>query len=439
MKSTILPRQQESMKILVVEDSPTLRHATSTYIRTAGHEALMATCGEEALQVVDKNPVDMIIMDVEMPGLDGFETTRLVREWLGDHWIPIIFVTGHSEDQSLREGIEAGGDDYLIKPVSSVILTAKIRAMERLISMRDELKTANEALLKLSQKDGLTGLYNRRTFDQKAEEHWKLATRNQAPMAILLLDIDYFKLYNDEYGHPAGDECLRLISTALRRCMSRPGDIVARYGGEEFIALLPATPESGAKHVAEHVRKTIEALHIKHRGSRISDRVTVSVGLSVANFTTGTCLSRQISLADDALYKSKNKGRNCVTMNNYKPDTSVLVVDDDPTSLAVISKTLHGHCAVITTQSGEECLSIARDMMPDVILLDVYLPGVNGYEVCRELKNDSSTANIPVILISVCEREQLLDFGKQVNANACLVKPLERHQLIAKIRTYLPD
>ena len=427
------------MKILVVEDSPTLRHATSTYIRNAGHDPLVAKCGEEALQVVDKNPVDMIIMDVEMPGLDGFETTRLIREWLGDHWIPIIFVTGHSEDASLNEGIEAGGDDYLIKPVSSVILTAKIRAMERLVSMREQLTQVNEELRQLSQTDGLTGLYNRRTFDAKAEEHWRLATRSQEPTAILLLDIDYFKLYNDEYGHQAGDECIRLISTALKRCLNRPGDVLARYGGEEFIALLTNTPEAGAKHVAEHIRRTIEALHIKHRASKVSDRVTVSIGVSLANFTTGTSLSRQISLADKALYKAKDHSRNTVSFYSYAPDTSVLVVDDDATSLATIGKALHGHCAVINTKNGAECVELAREMKPDVILLDVYLPGVNGYEVCRTLKENEQTSSIPVILISVCEKQQLQHFSEKVNANACLQKPFRKEQLVAAIRSYLED
>jgi len=425
------------MKILVVEDSPTLRHATSTYIRNAGHEPVIAKCGEEALQVFDTNPVDMIIMDVEMPGLDGFETTRLIREWLGDHWIPIIFVTGHSDDNSLRAGIEAGGDDYLIKPVSSVILTAKIRAMERLVEMRNQLNQANDDLRRLSQKDGLTNLFNRRTFDEKAAQQWRQATRNQECLAIMLLDIDHFKLYNDEYGHQAGDECIRLISTALRRCINRPGDIIARYGGEEFIALLTNTPEEGALCVAEKVRATIESLHIKHRGSRNSDRVTVSIGLSCNSYTTGTSLENQISLADNALYTSKAKGRNRVTLSKFAPTHTVLLVDDDTISLMTIEKSLEGHCTLISTQNGEDALKFARDIKPDIVLLDVYLPGVNGYEVCSRLKENMDTADIPVILISVCEQAELLEFGRRVGADACLTKPLDKHQLIAKIRQFV--
>lgn len=425
------------MKILLVEDSATLRHAMSSYIRAFGHDPLIASSGEEALQIVDKTPVDMIVMDVEMPGLDGFETTRLIREWLGDHWIPIIFVTGKSEDEDLEHGINAGGDDYLIKPVSQVILKAKIQAMERITNMRDQLNQLNQDLKNLSQIDGLTQLYNRRTFEEKAHEHWRLATRSKDPLAILLLDIDHFKLFNDYYGHPAGDECIKLVSSALQKCLNRPSDLVARYGGEEFIVMLPNTPQDGAYHVAEHIRKTVEKLNLKHRASTSSDRVTVSIGGSVVNFTTGSSLQQQISLADKALYESKQCGRNRSTVKLYNPHNTVLVVDDDEISIDIITETLRGHSTVVSTRSGEECLNMAKELKPDVIILDVYLPGVNGYAVCQSLRDDPSTAMIPVILISVCDREELTRFGKKVKANACLQKPLEHHRLIAKVNQFI--
>ncbi|WP_075185778.1 diguanylate cyclase [Teredinibacter haidensis] len=425
------------MKILLVEDSPTLRYATSTYIRQAGHEPIIATCGEEALQVVDNTPVDMVIMDVEMPGLDGFETTRLIREWLGDHWVPIIFVTGCNDEKSLKEGIEAGGDDYLIKPVSSVILTAKIRAMGRIATMRDQLNEANKELLFLSEKDGLSGLYNRRTFDTKAEEHWKLSTRTQEPLSILLMDIDHFKLYNDTYGHQSGDECIRLISTAIKRCVNRPGDLVGRYGGEEFIALLPNTTEEGALHVAEHIRKTIEALRLKHRGLTQNDRVTISIGASVTNVTTGTSLSHQVAMADQALYKSKHKGRNRVTLATYTPNACVLAVDNDQNSLAALEETLDGHCALVTSQSKEESLLLVSELKPDIILINAHLLDTNGYEICQALKGNDKTNETPVILTSDGEKEELESFSKKFHANAYLQKPFNTHQLLAKIRLYL--
>ncbi|WP_019604346.1 diguanylate cyclase domain-containing protein [Teredinibacter turnerae] len=426
------------MKILLVEDSPTLRHATSTYIRNAGHDPILAKSGEEALQIVDTTPVDMIIMDVEMPGLDGFETTRLIREWLGEHWVPIIFVTGLAEDANLREGIDVGGDDYLVKPVNQVILSAKIRAMERILNMRNELNRLNEELVQLSQRDSLTGLFNRRTFEEKSTEVWRHATRSQQPVTVILMDIDYFKLYNDEYGHQAGDRCIRMVANALHRCLNRPNDIVARYGGEEFIALLPNTPIEGAQHVTELIRETVEEMHIKHRGSKMSDRVTVSLGSTTTNFTTAIDLNRLISQADRALYEAKNDGRNRATVTLHSPEATVLVVDDDEQSLNSIHQALEGHCALISTGNATECLRFARDRYPDIILLEVYLPGVNGFEICRKLKADPDTSHIPVVLLSSSsETSELIEFARQVKASACFQKPLDTHKLIAHVRKAL--
>ena len=199
-----------------------------------------------------------------LPGLNGFETTRLIREWLGGHWIPIIFVTGRNEDESYREGIEAGGDDYLIKPVSYMIIKAKIRAMERIAEMRDQLNRLNAELEALSQLDSLTQIYNRRTFTEQAEQQWLVATRQQQPVSALMIDVDHFKLFNDHYGHPAGDACLKKITQAIKSCLRRPLDLLGRYGGEEFIVLLPETDSVGAFRVAGSINKAVEALGLPH-------------------------------------------------------------------------------------------------------------------------------------------------------------------------------
>lgn len=196
-----------------------------------------------------------------------------------------------SEDESLEEGIDAGGDDYLVKPVSQMIISAKIRAMERITDMRNQLATLNRELKVLSQRDGLTHLYNRRTFEELAEKQWKIATRNKAPLAVLLLDIDHFKQYNDYYGHQQGDRCIQTISSVLAKCVTRPDDLIGRYGGEEFIILLPNTPEHGAHYIAEQIRKSVERLQIKHRASPSNTYVTVSIGGAALNYTTGTTCS----------------------------------------------------------------------------------------------------------------------------------------------------
>ena len=425
------------MKILLVEDSPTLRHAMSAYIVKAGHEVVLAETGEEAVQIVENTPIEMILMDVEMPGLNGFETTKLIREMLGDHWVPIIFVTGQSEDKSLEEAIEAGGDDYLVKPVSQVILSAKIRAMERITNMRDELAALNRELKKLSQYDGLTQLLNRRTFTEKANEHWRQATRTKQPFTIILLDIDHFKLYNDRYGHPEGDECIRRVSAVLKDCLNRPGDIVARYGGEEFIAFLPNTPESGALHICERIRASVEALQLKHQSSSISQYVTVSIGANVVKFTTGTDLDKQIALADKALYNSKNEGRNRSTVEEFSTENKVLIVDNCTDTQSIIEKNLNGHCKVHSICLAEEAVMTAMQFKPDLILIEVELDSIDGYQVCAELRENRHTASVPIILISSDNIDEVKRRGKEVQANACLQKPFNTDRLVAKINQFL--
>ena len=429
------------MNILLVEDSATLRHAMSSYIRSAGHIPVVAECGEEALQITEHTPIDMIIMDVEMPGLDGFETTRLIREWLGHRWIPIIFVTGKNEEGDLNEGIEAGGDDYLIKPVSEVILHAKIRAMERITAMRDQMAQLNAELTKLSQTDGLTQLLNRRTFETKAEEFWRQANREKEPIALILMDVDYFKLYNDHYGHPAGDACLKSIAAILAECLSRPCDLVGRYGGEEFVALLANTPEAGAMHVAEEIRRRVEALYIKHRASPSDTKVTLSLGVSATNYTTGTSLAKQIARADKALYAAKQAGRNRVRLDKFNPHGCVLVVDDDERCLQLVNRHLTGHCGVVTATSGEECLQVAEEVQPDVVLLSVDLEDSANAEICAEtckaLRTNPLTSGIAVVLFAEGDKQVLERVATEVEADGWLSKPVDSHQLIAQVGQFL--
>ncbi|MBX2859432.1 MAG: diguanylate cyclase [Cellvibrionaceae bacterium] len=425
------------MKILLVEDSATLRHAMCGYIRADNHEPIVAKSGEEALQIIDNIQVDMVIMDVEMPGLDGFETTRLIREWLDERWIPIIFVTGRSEDNSLQEGIEAGGDDYLIKPISRVILRAKIRAMERITTMRDQLNELNRDLVNISQRDGLTNLYNRRTFDEKAVAQWRLTTRTQQPLSVLLIDIDHFKQYNDFYGHQAGDVCIKAVAQSLTDSLNRPTDLLARYGGEEFIILLPDTPASGAVHVGEHLRKSVEALRIHHKKSPNNKWVTVSVGISVSNRFSGNSLSNLISLADQALYQSKGHGRNRVSTKVHLPEKAVLVVDTDQQALETISQCLRGNCSVVTTDNTEECLQLAEKISPDLVMMDTFLPGLDSYTICQGLRSKENTLNIPLVLMSDCTEAQLKKISREMNADAYLQKPIDDTQFNCKVSRFM--
>lgn len=422
------------MKILLVEDSATLRFAMRNYIVEAGHTPLIAQSGEAALQMLETTPVDMIIMDVEMPGLNGFETTRLIREWLGGHWIPIIFVTGRNEDESYREGIEAGGDDYLIKPVSSMIIKAKIRAMERIAEMRDQLNQLNAELEALSQLDSLTQTYNRRTFNELAQQQWLLVTRQQTPVSVLMIDVDHFKLFNDHYGHPAGDTCLKKITQCIRECLHRPFDLLGRYGGEEFIILLPETDSSGAMRVAQSINKALETAALRHDVSPTHHHVTVSIGGASCARSVAYSLEELIKRADRALYKAKHSGRNRALVDDVAIHKTILVVDHDTVDAQALAQMLTPQYNILITENAEEALDICLDVHPDIILMSTIVADEHDEHLCRQLSRNPKTNAIPIALISekACNTRPISDAS--IGIRGCLEKPFNKDALIQKIQ-----
>lgn len=306
------------MRILLVDDSKTARMVGSQHLQAGGHEVVEAANGREALALLGNTPVDLILMDVEMPEMDGYETAKAIRKRHSDEeWVPLIFLSGRVEDQDLARGIEAGGDDYIHKPVSPVVLQSKIVAMERitemrgrLISMQRQLAEANTELRRLSSQDGLTGIANRRTFDQTLEAEWRRSRRSGMPLGLIMLDVDYFKKYNDTYGHQKGDDCLKAVAEAMVESIGRGGDLVCRYGGEEFAILLPETPAPGAMQVADKVLAGIRACGIVHEASDVSSFVTASLGICVGVPTGNADPASLVKAADNALYQAKCHGRN---------------------------------------------------------------------------------------------------------------------------------
>lgn len=213
--------------------------------------------------------------------------------------------------------------------------------------------------------------------------------------------------------------------------------MVARYGGEEFIALLTNTPEAGAIHVCESILASVENLQIKHADSMVSSVVTSSLGCSSVNYTTGTTLSRQIELADQALYQAKQAGRNQFKLAQAGSENHILVVDDCAHTREIIMSNLFGHCQIECAKDGESALEMVSANSPDLVILDVHLPGISGHEVCRKLKSDPSTAPIPVILISADEKKRLMSASKAAQANAFIQKPINADQLINKVSRFL--
>jgi diguanylate cyclase (GGDEF)-like protein len=304
-------------KVLVADDARVMRFATLRILKKLGLDAVEAEDGLQALELFEREKPDLVLIDVQMPGLDGLEVVRRIRSLSGAHWVPVIFLTSMEDDADLTRGIEAGGDDYLTKPVSPVVLEAKIRAMRRLDDMRRELmavtlelREANERLARLSQQDGLTGLANRRRFDLDLMRELGRARRERRPIALLLADVDHFKAFNDTYGHPAGDDCLRRVAGALRSVCRRPVDVAARYGGEEFALILPDSTEEAARSRALEAVRAVAALDIEHRGSDVARLVTLSLGITGCVPDASIVADTLVERADRALYAAKRAGRN---------------------------------------------------------------------------------------------------------------------------------
>ncbi len=299
------------MNILVVDDSKSIRDLVAECVRSMGHVVFFAENGQAGLSFVEKNAIDLVLMDIEMPVMNGLEATKAIRKLKQDDWFPIIFLTTRVDDTTFTDGILAGGDAYLTKPINPLRLQLTVVAMERIYEMRQKLYKTQKELQHLSLFDELTGLANRRNYDQTLETQFKLAQRNKAPLSLIICDIDFFKHYNDEYGHQQGDKCLADVAQMIGSMANRPTDLACRYGGEEFTVILPDTNLEGALKIAEKIRLAVYESGIEHKASRVADVITLSLGVSTY-FGQLKSSEQLTNLADKALYQAKQKGRNTV-------------------------------------------------------------------------------------------------------------------------------
>lgn len=297
-------------KVLVVDDSQTQRAVIAEYLKPLNCEVTLASSGEEALMQVTEHVPDLIIMDVEMPGLNGFEACKAIRGFLQDNWVPIVYLTGRTDPSDLVEGLNVGGDAYITKPVHQDVLVAISKAMLRVSKLQSELITANKKLDEVAHFDVLTQIMNRRGYEDMLNRLWKDHERRKASLSVLLMDIDFFKKYNDGYGHIKGDECLREVAQTLKNELKRPIDVLARYGGEEFVVLLPDTDIEGAKAVGLRLVSAMKKANIEHKFSDAQPYVTVSIG--AAENSENQTISSILQTADEALYKAKEAGRDQV-------------------------------------------------------------------------------------------------------------------------------
>lgn len=310
-------------RILVVDDHPDNVEIIQARLSHQGYEVDTATNGQEALDKVRENPPHLILCDVMMPLVDGYEVSRRIKNDEELPYIPIILVTARDSTQDKVEGLEAGADDYLTKPINFPELEARVRSMLRIKRLQDELdqknrelEEANKQLRKLSITDGLTGLFNHRHVHELLHEEHERSLRTGEPLGVAMLDLDRFKQVNDTYGHPTGDVILYETAEILRDT-AREIDMVGRYGGEEFIALLPNTGEEEAARFAERVRRRVEE-HV-YRDEETEVRMTLSSGVASAAGEEVEGPEVLLRRADDALYQAKESGRNRVVRASEMP------------------------------------------------------------------------------------------------------------------------
>ncbi len=300
--------------ILLVDDDPGTIRVLAAILAGIGNLAF-AISGEDALRMAHESVPDLTLLDAEMPGMSGFLVCEALK---ADHelaHVPVIFITSHREPGFEVSGFELGAADFIAKPVNASLVLARVKAQLRVKHLADELH-------RLAMTDGLTGVANRRRFDESLEREWNSARRAGDALALLMIDVDHFKAFNDLYGHPAGDTCLLSLAQAMSCACLRPADLVARYGGEEFAVLLPKTSQDGAEHVAHAILDAVDELAIAHEGSATAAHVTVSVGIASCDAKSACWIpvsvdrasARFLALdlvqaADKALYAAKNAGR----------------------------------------------------------------------------------------------------------------------------------
>jgi diguanylate cyclase (GGDEF)-like protein len=315
------PEVPNPNRVLVIDDSEPIHKLIVARLRPEGLEVMGEMDGERGLEKAFADPPDLILLDVGLPDMDGFEVCRQLKEHPSTRDIPIIFLTGTTSTDSKVRGLDMGAVDYVTKPFDQVELRARVRAALRTKRLQDILEQQ-------SFLDGLTGLWNRAYLDRRIESELNVARRYGRPLGLVLADIDHFKSLNDSHGHLFGDVVLQGVGEALR-AHARRSDIVARYGGEEFAVLLTDTTLGAAQYVTERLRASIDSRRFEAHGEILG--VTASLGISCTQDISGDLnAERLIAAADKALYAAKDAGRNCIHMSAGGKVTPVSPLGDCP-------------------------------------------------------------------------------------------------------------
>lgn len=293
---------EEKQKILIADDERINRKILSELLEE-DHEVIIAKDGNQVIKRVENSDdIDLIILDIIMPNLDGYEVLKRLKESDNTKDIPVIFITGLRSMDDEEKGLKLGATDYIIKPFHPSIVKLRVENHLKFVRQRKLLEN-------LVGRDSLTEIYNRRRFDEILTKEWGRAIRSNKPLSLIMIDVDYFKKYNDHYGHASGDVILKTVAKTIFDTLRRPADVVARYGGEEFVVILPETNIDGGKIIGEKIRAAVASLNIPHEKSEIADFISISLGGATISDND---LDENLLLksADDMLYQAKGLGRN---------------------------------------------------------------------------------------------------------------------------------
>jgi len=296
-----LQKTDDRPRILVVDDERININILNALLKT-DYKVMAATTGEQALKAALTGQPDLILLDILLPGMDGHQVCRKLKSDPETRSIPIIFITAMGDAESETMAFSLGAVDFIPKPFNNAVVKARVGAHLR-------LKRQNDMLENLASMDTLTNVPNRRAFEQARTAEWRRCQRENLPISFLMIDVDQFKKYNDNYGHGAGDECLIRIARAINSCIHRPGDMLARYGGEEFAAIMSGTNSEGALQMAQQFHTAIAELAIPHEHSTVSPCVTISIGVATTTRTDEVTLEELSEAADKMLYQAKESGR----------------------------------------------------------------------------------------------------------------------------------
>ncbi|MEH1812948.1 MAG: PleD family two-component system response regulator [Nostoc sp.] len=306
MKATA---QESQFLVLIVDDEPFIRLILRHFLEREGYQIVEAQNGIEAISVFNQLHPDIVLLDAIMPDMDGFECCTQLELLDCNKHTPVLMITGLEDQESVDRAFAVGAMDFVTKPIHWPVLRQRVKRLIQQSQLQQKLEAVNLELQRLVTIDGLTQIANRRRFEEYFSQEWQRLKREQRPLSLILCDVDFFKLYNDTYGHRVGDRCLQKIAQAIKGMIKRPGDLVARYGGEEFAVILPNTDTKGAIHVANQICHAVRALAIPHQSSQVGSHVTISVGFTTEIPQPDYDLEEMIAAADRALYQAKAAGR----------------------------------------------------------------------------------------------------------------------------------